>query len=256
MIKDRFDRATKALWGPVSHVSTSEQVAALTFDDGPDPRFTPDLLDILDKHHAKGTFFVLGEAAQRYPEIIRSAAERGHEIGNHSWDHPSFALIDRRERRRQLKACAEVIKPYHSRLFRPPYGHQSVPACMDAVMLGYRVIKWNKHAFDWLDHDAKWMAEHMESEIHPGNIIALHDALRYVLDDKYADRRPTLNAVDMLLATLAGRYQFVTVTQLLSYGTPQLQSCLWKADREFLQKLKVNNSQARADVPACQVSSR
>jgi peptidoglycan-N-acetylglucosamine deacetylase len=243
-LQKRADNVIKAWIGPISHVSTDQPVAALTFDDGPDPRFTPALLDILEKHRAKATFFVLGKVAQKYPEIVRAAAEHGHAIGNHSWDHPSFPLIAGSERRRQLRACASALAPHGSALFRPPFGHQSLPMCLDAARLGYQIVKWNMHGYDWLDHDGRWMAEHMIEQIRPGSIITLHDALYRVLDPCYADRTPTLDAVDLLLTRLHGKYQFLTVPDLLSYGVPQRQSCFWKADLEFLRKLE-NSERAR-----------
>src|SRR3990172_5069992 len=98
--------------GTVTHVSTHASVVALTFDDGPHPEFTPRLLDILDKHQAQATFFMIGAAAQRYPDLVRRAAQAEHAIGNHSWDHPSFPLITGRERRAQMRACAQAITPY------------------------------------------------------------------------------------------------------------------------------------------------
>ena len=95
--------------GTITGADTPERVVALTFDDGLHPKFTPDLLDILQEHGAKATFFVVGAAVRRYPHIVRRAAEAGHAIGNHSWDHPSFPFISRRERFRQVHACAGVI---------------------------------------------------------------------------------------------------------------------------------------------------
>src|SRR5690242_18370490 len=89
------------VFGTITHVSTSKPAVALTFDDGPDPVFTPRLLDILQQHHAKATFFMVGQAAERHPDIVKKVAAAGHAIGNLSWDHPSFPLLTGRERRDQ-----------------------------------------------------------------------------------------------------------------------------------------------------------
>src|SRR6516225_1136210 len=78
--------------GTVSHVLTPEPVAALTFDDGTHPQFTPRLLQILERHKAHATFFMVGELAQKHPELVRQVAQARHAIGNHSWDHPSFPI--------------------------------------------------------------------------------------------------------------------------------------------------------------------
>ena len=153
-----FNAAARRVMGTITHVSTQDAVVALTFDDGPHPESTPHLLDILERHQAHATFFMIGEAAQRHPDLVQRVAQAGHAIGNHSWDHPSFPLISGRERRAQLRACEKAIAPYGQRLFRPPYGHQSAASRLDALWLSYRVVTWNLHAYDWLDHDANWMA--------------------------------------------------------------------------------------------------
>ena len=126
--------------GTITRVSTSKPVAALTFDDGPDPVFTPRLLAVLHKHQAKATFFMVGKAAERHPDIVKEVAVAGHAIGNHSWDHPSFPLISRRERWAQVRACEKAIAPYGQRLFRPPYGDQNLLSRLEASWLGYQVI--------------------------------------------------------------------------------------------------------------------
>ena len=90
--------AQRQLLGTITHVATTEHVAALTFDDGPDPASTPLVLDVLAKHNAHGTFFMLGAAASRYPDLVREVAARGHAIGNHTWDHPSLPSLTHRER--------------------------------------------------------------------------------------------------------------------------------------------------------------
>jgi len=112
--------AERHLMGIITHVETQEEVAALTFDDGPHPEYTPRLLEILERLQARATFFMVGEAAQRHREIVRRVADAGHAIGNHSWDHPSFPQITGRERREQIRPCERAIAPYGERIFRPP----------------------------------------------------------------------------------------------------------------------------------------
>src|SRR4051794_129991 len=79
--------------GSLIRVATREPAIALTFDDGPDPRETPRVLDVLERHGARGTFFQVGKSVERYPEIVARAAAAGHALANHSWDHPSFRQI-------------------------------------------------------------------------------------------------------------------------------------------------------------------
>lgn len=143
--------------GTITHVATEEAVVALTFDDGPHPEYTPYLLDILEKHLAQATFFMIGKMAQRFPKLVERVVNTGHTIGNHSWDHPSFPHITARERRAQIRTCDKAIAPYGQRIFRPPSGHQSLASRFDALLLGYQVVTWNIVAQDWLDHDANWL---------------------------------------------------------------------------------------------------
>jgi peptidoglycan-N-acetylglucosamine deacetylase len=231
----------QARFGPISHVRTTEPVVALTFDDGPHPQFTPQLLEVLRKHGAHATFFMLGTMARRHPEIVREVAEGGHAIGNHTLSHPSIPLVSRPERWRQIRSCSRALRPYEQKLFRPPYGQYDLGPCVDAAMLGYSIIGWNAHAFDWLDHDAEWMAKHMVANLQPGSIITLHDALYSMLDEKHADRTPTIHAVALLLEKMSHRYRFVTVPELLKHGTAEHWDCFGKVDLEFLSRLKPND---------------
>lgn len=231
--------------GTITHVSTQDAVAALTFDDGPHPEYTPRLLDILERHQARVTFFMLGETAQRYPDLVRRVAQDGHSIGNHSWDHPSFPLISGRERRAQIRACGEAIAPYGQRIFRPPYGHQSVASRMDAWRLGYKVVAWNVHAYDWLDHDANWMADRLVDRIQPGSVVLLHNVLYHTAEERYADREPMMEALDMLLERVSDRFQFITVPELLQHGRPQRENWYLRGDVEWLNSLKGQGCQPR-----------
>lgn len=223
--------------GTITHVATQNAVAALTFDDGPHPEFTPRLLDILGKHRAQATFFMVGEAAQRYPELVRQVAQAGHAIGNHSWDHPSFPLITGHERRAQIRACAKAIAPYGQRIFRPPYGDQTVASRLDALLLGYRVVTWNVLAEDWLDHDADWMVSMLVNHVRHGSVILFHDSLHHTIENRYADREPTIKAVEMLLERLSTHFSFVTIPELLQCERPQRRNWYQKPAIDFLNKL-------------------
>ena len=231
--------AGRRVMGTITHVSTPDAVAALTFDDGPHPEFTPRLLDILERHQAHATFFVVGEAAQRHPDLVQRVAQAGHAIGNHSWDHPSFPLISGRERRAQLRACEKAIAPYGQRLFRPPYGHQSVASRLDALWLRYQVITWSVSTHDTLDHDANWIIDHrLTNQLEPGSVIAFHDALYTYEDERHADREPMLEAVNMLLEQFSDRFRFITVPELFKHGRPQRRNWYRKSDPDWLNGLK------------------
>lgn len=240
-----FRSALQRMIGTITHISTDDTVAALTFDDGPDPRFTPRLLEILESYRTKATFFMVGKNAKQYPELVRRVAQAGHAIGNHSWDHTSFRLITGRKRRAQIRACESAIAPYGQKLFRPPYGHQSIASRLDAFWLGYQVVTWNVIAYDWLDHDAERLVRQIVSKIQPGSVILFHEALHDIIEDNYADREPMLEAVKMLLERLGDRFRFVTIPELFQHGHPQRQKWYMKADVDFLNSLRVQEGEAR-----------
>jgi peptidoglycan/xylan/chitin deacetylase (PgdA/CDA1 family) len=216
-----FHGFARRIRGTITSVSTSDPVVAITFDDGPDPEVMPRLLSILKRHEARGTFFMLGESARKYPELVKEVASAGHAIGNHSWDHPSFPAISRQERRRQLKACDQAISPHGIRLFRPPFGHQNRETFLDAFLLGHQVVTWSVDSEDWLCHDGHLIADRIERQTTPGSILVFHDAMGIVLDVRYRSRERTLDAVDMVLDRLGGRFRFVTVPELLRHGHPR-----------------------------------
>lgn len=233
------------IFGTITHVSTKESVVSLTFDDGPHPEYTPHLLEILEKYNARATFFVIGKAAQKFPDLLRQIAEGGHAIGNHSWDHTSFPLITGPERRRQIRACAKAIAPYGQRLFRPPYGHQSLRSRFDAFLLGYQVVTWSVIASDWLDYDKDKLVRQLAGSIEPGSVVVLHDALHDYLEDKYADRESTIEAVKMLLEGHSDRFRFVTIPELFKHGRPQRQNWYMKTDVDFLNALTTVKGEVR-----------
>lgn len=206
------------LLGTLTHVETDEPLVALTFDDGPHPEFTPELLDVLDRHQAKATFFVIGMRAEACPDLVDRAAKAGHAIENHTWDHVDLTKVGRQERRRQLQRCSSLLEPYARGLFRPPWGYQTLWSRIDA--LGHEVVAWNVHARDWLVLDPNVLTNTLEAEIGPGSIVLLHDAIWNPMVDGASNRRPLIKAVDHLLEKLGSRYQFVTVPELMRRGRP------------------------------------
>lgn len=226
------------IMGTITHVKTNEPVIALTFDDGPDPVHTPYLLEILRKYEAKVTFFIVGASAQRYPELVERIAIDGHAIGNHSWDHPSFPLITSKERKRQIRECDRVINNYSCKLFRPPYGDQSIRSRFDILLTGHKVINWNIVAMDWIDKSAEFLVERVSNQIKPGSIILFHDSLFTYQDKNFTDRSETLKAVDTILHKLNDHYRFITVPELLKYGRPNLVNWLQEPKIDYLKNLK------------------
>lgn len=213
----------RTLLGTIVAVDTEQQVAALTFDDGPDPRFTPRLLKILERYQAQATFFMVGESAEKYPALVERVARSGHAIGNHTWDHCSLPGLSRAARRKQIQACRSATGSHGQRLLRPPFGHLNAAARFDAALLGYKVVTWSLAVHDWMDHEAEWMTERVVRDIKPGSIILFHDSIYCDWPEDGAphyDRSQMLAAVEMILSSLQGQYRFLTVPALLKTGRP------------------------------------
>ena len=236
-IARRLLTASAALTGTVTSVVTRERAAALTFDDGPNPEVTPRLCELLEAHGARGTFFMVGRAAARWPEVVARVAAGGHAIGNHSWDHLSLPLVKRRYRRLQLRWCERALAPHGSRLFRPPWGHQSVATQIDAALLGYRTVVWSVMAEDWSDDPAERLVERVEAGLAPGAIALFHDALWTSMVERNRERGAMLEAVEVLLARRASSWRFVTVPELLALGRPRREHWYKRPDLDWLGRV-------------------
>jgi peptidoglycan/xylan/chitin deacetylase (PgdA/CDA1 family) len=221
--KEFLARARRKYYGPITHVQTNANLAALTFDDGPHPKFTIELLRILRRFGAKGTFFMVGKAASLNPDVVKMVAEEGHAIGNHSFTHIAFPHLDSAARRDEIRRCAETLRPYGSMLFRPPYGVENMFCHRDAKLLGYHVVKWNVAISDWENNAGDWIAEGILQRLTAGSIVLLHDNLimHHDLAAKPADdREQTLDAVEKVLSRANGKFKFCTVPELLKAGRP------------------------------------
>ena len=206
----------RSSFGTITSVVTSEPMAAITFDGGPDVRWTPQVLDVLDAYRAKATFFVIGKYVDLHPELMQRAHASGHALGNHSYFHPRFPLVSSAERRRELRACATALAPYPQRrqLFRPPYLVQDLATRYDSWRLGYDVIACSLHANDWEDRASDEMYRTLSDGAKPGDIIMLHDA---VCDQRYRSREAMIEALEGFLRRRTD-LRFVTVPELLRLG--------------------------------------
>lgn len=238
LIRPPVHMVTRHVMGTLTDVSTSAPLAALTFDDGPHPQYTPKVLELLERYDARGTFFMVGEAARRFPQIVARVAAGGHVVANHSWDHPSFPLISQSERRRQVRACAQVLTPYGRRIFRPPYGHQDLATRFDLLRMGFQVVAWSLHAEDSNERDPDKMASILIDQIRPGSIILLHDALFTVLPDCLPDRSSMVEALERVLSHLSRRFRFVTIPQLLRAGQPHRVNWFGRESRDLMDQAK------------------
>lgn len=184
-----------------------EKTIALTFDDGPDPTYTVRILETLEKYDAKATFFMLGNRVHSYPSIAKKVAEAGHEIGNHSWNHPSLTGITDVALQSEVKGTSDIIEAITGQpatVFRPPYG-----AVDDRVRESTKlpVVLWNVDTLDWEHHDPELLLEHIAEDARAGSIILMHDI-----------HKSTADGLDAVLENLQSQgYKFVTVSEMDDY---------------------------------------
>jgi len=218
-------------------VRTDVKAMALTFDDGPDPISTPVLLDLLARLDAKATFFLVGIRAKQHPELVARIAVEGHEIGNHSWSHPSLPLLSQSEVADQLIRTREVLQGRGQTLMRPPFGDSTFAINAVIRRLGYEMVLWDVVGEDWADHDADTIAQRVLDRAHPGAIVLLHDSLYSYLAEGHRDRAPTFAAVERVVRALPD-WRFVTVSELKALGRPMIGGWHKTSPPSFLAGLK------------------
>lgn len=200
----------------VWEVPTMQKVVALTFDDGPDAKQTPAILDLLQQYHAKATFFVVGKRVAANPDIVRLAFSRGHEIGNHTYNHAYFnktiSLNKFEEEVQQTEDQIQKITGQRTHLFRPPGGYynaQMIKACMKE---SYLTILWSWHqdTMDWSSPGKDRIVKKVLGNIRNGDIVLMHDYVK--------GSNQTIEALKEILPALAKQgYRFITVSELLQY---------------------------------------
>ncbi len=209
-----YEQKGYVLW----EIKTEEKVIALTFDDGPHQTYTPQILDLLAKYDAKATFFVIGERAEKFPDLIRKLNDEGHEIANHTYTHPHSITAEELEN--ELKKTNEVIHDItgtYPLLYRPVGGSYNDNIINTAVENGYKVIMWSWHqdTKDWKRPGVNNIVTTVLSGATPGNIVLFHDA--------GGDRSQTVTALENILPALEQKgYKFVTVSELLDRTTVEV----------------------------------
>lgn len=215
--------AYAAMW-PASRIFGSSLIAprrpdemALTFDDGPNPQWTPRLLETLAQFHAPATFFVVGRYAEQNPELVRHMLDAGHTLGVHSWSHLNLAVTSKARIREELtrgKETLEAITGQPVRLFRPPFGARRPAALRMARQMGLTPVLWNAMTSDWALPEAEQIAANLTKKIDQltrrgwaANVV-LHDGNHL---DAEAHREPSVTAAGMLLAHYAETKKFVSL---------------------------------------------
>ncbi len=204
-----------ALSSPVTHVSTNNKLVALTFDDGPDPRYTPQILSILNRHGAHATFFLLGSSVQQYPQLARRLAAEGNEAANHGFRHLNCRNCSNEVTRQEIENTQTVIQKatgVKPTLFRYPYGKYNGSSLRAVEAAGLTPIQWTVDSFDWKRPPPGTIANRVLSLVKPGAIVLFHDG-------GGTTRENTVAALELILPALQKEgYRMVTVSQMLQRG--------------------------------------
>jgi peptidoglycan-N-acetylglucosamine deacetylase len=189
---------------------------ALTYDDGPNDPHTLRLLEVLAKHEAKATFFLIGRFVEQRPDITREVVKAGHAIGNHTFTHPNLIFASDQQTRSQLERCTLAIEDavgQTPRLFRPPFGGRRPGTLGIARSLDLEPIMWNITGYDWNAPPAERIVTRVSGKIHGGDVILLHDGSHLGMG---GDRAQTVIATDRLIERHRNEgYAFVTIPELM-----------------------------------------
>ncbi|WP_329335009.1 polysaccharide deacetylase family protein [Streptomyces sp. NBC_01352] len=164
---------------PLLRVSGRGRSMVLTFDDGPDPRYTPDILDTLAEYEVRAMFFVCGEMAADHPDLLARMADEGHAVGNHTWSHPLLTRLSRGRIRSEMERTCDVIeKAYGERpvWFRAPYGAWNRAAFQLGAELGMEPLAWTVDTLDWTTPGTRSIVKRVEHGAAPGVVVLSHDA--------------------------------------------------------------------------------
>ncbi len=214
----------------VQRAGAVPKTIALTFDDGPDPEWTPKILDVLEREHVPATFFVIGENALQHPQLLRRIVAGGSELGNHSYTHPNMATTGARTNKLELNATKRLIQAYTGRsttLFRAPYFGDAEPTTADEIdpaliaqNLGYTVVGLHVDPNDWQRPGTDAIVQQTIDQVHgatpdnSANVVLLHDG--------GGDREQTVEALPRIIDTLrAEGYRFVPASQLVGVSRDQ-----------------------------------
>jgi peptidoglycan/xylan/chitin deacetylase (PgdA/CDA1 family) len=196
----------------INDVSTSQKVVAITFDDGPNPIYTAQVLDIFREAEGKATFFMIGEQMDKYPEMVKKVVEQGHEIGNHTYTHPKLSQLSPAECLEEIEQTEKIMQELVGQkpvVFRPPYLDYNQDTILVMQQKGYPMIgALNLEAQDWEMPGVDHILAKSRDCVKNGSILIFHDG--------YGDRSQTIEAVRTLVSELASQgYQLVTVSELL-----------------------------------------
>lgn len=185
---------------------------ALTFDDGPHPRYTEEILNILEEYGIRATFFIIGINAETYPEHLKMIVNSGCEVGNHTYSHARINKMDRVAIQREITQCEEtVLRLTGARpcLFRPPEGVMSDALGAVVKEMQYNIVLWSIDTLDWAMNPSEVICQTVTEHLKGGDIILMHD---YV-----SGGNTTCKALKKMIPLLLSKgYEFVTVSELIN----------------------------------------
>lgn len=188
---------------------------ALTFDDAPDPRFTPAILDVLAKYDVCATFFVVGARAAKNPSIVKRIHNEGHIIGNHSYDHAVFSMLTLMNYQKQIWSTDAIIKNivgYSPHFIRPPYGELLPQQVKWSKQAGFTIVNWDVDSIDWKNNPSSAsILQNIKKTLQPGSIVLQHAG-----GGIGQDLSGTINALPKLIQLLRSKgYELVTLPELI-----------------------------------------
>jgi peptidoglycan/xylan/chitin deacetylase (PgdA/CDA1 family) len=200
----------RILW----HGNESIQEIALTFDDGPNSKATPQILDILKKNNVPATFFVLGKFIEKNKDIIKRTANEGHMIGNHTFTHASGNITDIAKIKREIEKTDALIYKYSGitgKYFRPPFGYENWRFLSEAELNDHAIILWSLDVGDWNQNKtSKDYISRIKRRTKNGTIILLHDG--------GSSREAVIDALPIIIRDLKNKgYKFVTIDEMIEH---------------------------------------
>lgn len=195
---------------PIYSVDTEEKKIAISFDAAWGAEDFQEIMDVLDKHQVKTTFFMTGEWVENYPECVKELVEKGHDLGNHSATHPDMTTLSKEKQKEQIMEVHIAVKEltgYEMELFRPPYGAYNNDLIRTCYENGYYPIQWNCDSLDWQDHDANTIIKNVcqNKNLGAGAIILCHNGAKH-----------TAEALDAMLTNLKEQgYELVPISELI-----------------------------------------
>jgi len=190
---------------------------ALTYDDGPNDPHTLRLLEVLAKHNVRATFFLIGRFVVQRSDIVRELVRAGHEVGNHTFNHPNLILVSSERTRKEIADCQQGLLETTGKtawLFRPPFGGRRPGTLQIARSLGLEPVMWNVTGHDWTGLPADTIVAKVSRQIRGGDIILLHDGSHVRMG---ANRSQTVIATDRIIAKHKQEgYEFVTIPEMMA----------------------------------------